>query len=129
MDRRALSRAFAHSLVPIAAAYVVAHYFSLLAYNGQDLWRLASDPLGDGSDLFGGAGSTIDYNVIDATQIWWVQICVLVAGHVVGLVLAHDRALVLYGSHRDATRSQLVMLVLMVVFTCLGLWLLSAANG
>ena len=50
-------------------------------------------------------------------------------GHVAALVLAHDRALVLYGSHRAATRSQIVMLVLMVCFTCLGLWLLSAANG
>ena len=58
-----------------------------------------------------------------------MQVVVLVAGHVAALVLAHDRALVLYGSHRDATRSQLVMLILMVVFTCLGLWLLSAANG
>jgi heme/copper-type cytochrome/quinol oxidase subunit 4 len=48
---------------------------------------------------------------------------------VAGLVLAHDRALVVQRSHRDATRSQLVMLVLMVCFTCLGLWLLSAANG
>jgi hypothetical protein len=117
------------SLIPILAAYVVAHYFSLLAYQGQDLWRLASDPLGDGSDLFGGAGATIDYGVISATAIWYVQVGALVAGHVAALVLAHDRALVLYGSHRDATRSQIVMLVLMVCFTCLGLWLLSAGNG
>ena len=49
------ARAFGHTLAPIAAGYLVAHYFSLLAYNGQSLWRLASDPLGDGSDLFGGA--------------------------------------------------------------------------
>jgi hypothetical protein len=122
-------RQLAFSLVPILAAYVVAHYFSLLAYNGQDLWRLASDPLGDGSDLFGGAGATIDYGVVSATAIWYVQVAALVIGHVAALVLAHDRALVIYGSHRDATRSQLVMLVLMVCFTCLGLWLLSAANG
>ncbi len=117
------------SLVPILAAYVVAHYFSLLVYQGQDLWRLASDPLGDGSDLFGGAGAAIDYSVISATAIWYVQVGALVIGHVAALVLAHDRALVLYGSHRDATRSQIVMLVLMVCFTCLGLWLLSAGNG
>ncbi|HTE59453.1 MAG TPA: fenitrothion hydrolase, partial [Solirubrobacteraceae bacterium] len=122
-------RRLVHSLVPILAAYVVAHYFSLLAYNGQDLWRLASDPLGDGSDLFGGAGATIDYGIVSATAIWYVQVGALVLGHVAALVLAHDRALVIYGSHRDATRSQLVMLVLMVCFTCLGLWLLSAANG
>jgi hypothetical protein len=122
-------RRLVHSLAPILAAYVVAHYFSLLAYNGQDLWRLASDPLGDGSDLFGGAGAAVDYGVVSATAIWYVQVGALVLGHVAALVLAHDRALVLYGSHRDATRSQLVMLVLMVCFTCLGLWLLSAANG
>jgi heme/copper-type cytochrome/quinol oxidase subunit 4 len=122
-------RQLVFSLIPILAAYVVAHYFSLLAYQGQDLWRLLSDPLGDGSDLLGGAGATIDYGVVSATAIWYVQVVALVAGHVAALVLAHDRALVLYGSHRDATRSQVVMLILMVCFTCLGLWLLSAANG
>ena len=122
-----VSRRFAHTLIPIAAGYLVAHYFSLLVYNGQDLWRLASDPLGHGSDLFGGADSTIDYGVITATGIWYVQVGALVAGHVAALVLAHDRALELYGSARAATRSQIVMLLLMVGFTCLGLWLLSAA--
>jgi hypothetical protein len=122
-------RELAHSLAPILAAYVVAHYFSLLAYNGQDVARLASDPLGDGSDLLGTAGSTIDYGVVSATAIWYVQVGALVLGHVAALVIAHDRALAVHGSHRAATRSQLVMLVLMVCFTCLGLWLLSAANG
>jgi hypothetical protein len=121
--------ALVHSLIPILAAYVVAHYFSLLAYNGQDGLRLLSDPLGEGSDLLGTADSTIDFGVVSATAIWYVQVGALVLGHVAALVLAHDRALVLYCSHRDATRSQIVMLVLMVCFTCLGLWLLSAANA
>ena len=130
LDRKGIGRRFAHALIPIAAAYLVAHYFSLLAYNGQDLWRLASDPLGRGSDLFGGAGSGIDYSILTATAIWYVQVLALVIGHVAALVLAHDRALVVYGSAKAAARSQLVMLVLMVCFTCLGLWLLSAAlNG
>jgi hypothetical protein len=105
----------------------VAHYFSLLAYNGQDLWRLASDPLGHGSDLFGSAGQTIDYAIVTATAIWYVQTGALVLGHVAGLVLAHDRALVVWRSARDATRSQVVMLIVMVLFTLLGMWLLSAA--
>ena len=109
-SRRALARAFAHTLIPIAAGYLVAHYFSLLAYNGQDLWRLANDPLGNGSDYFGGADATIDYGVVSATGIWYVQVGALVVGHVAALVLAHDRALELYGSARQATRSQVVML-------------------
>jgi hypothetical protein len=123
------SVSFAHSLVPIVVAYVVAHYFSLLAYNGQMLWPLASDPLGDGSDLFGGAGATIDYGVVSATAIWYVQVIALVTGHVCGLVLAHDRALAVYGSAKAAVRSQVIMLVVMVAFTCLGLWLLSVSNS
>jgi hypothetical protein len=127
LSRRDLSRRFAHTLIPIAAAYLVAHYFSLLAGDGQRLWALASDPLGDGSDLFGGAESGVDYSIVSATRVWYVQIGALVIGHVAALVLAHDRALVVYGSARAAARSQIVMLVVMVVFTMLGLWLLSAA--
>jgi hypothetical protein len=122
-----LGRRFTHTLIPIAAAYLVAHYFSLLAYNGQSIWHLASDPLGNGSDLFGGAQSGIDYSVVSATQIWNIQVAALVIGHVSGLVLAHDRALSTYGNPRAATGSQVTMLVVMVMFTILGLWLLSAA--
>ena len=127
LARVELGRRFVHTLIPIAAAYLVAHYFSLLAYNGQALWSLASDPLGDGSDLFGGASAGIDYSIVSATAIAYVQIGSLVAGHVAALVLAHDRALAVYGSPRGATASQVVMLVVMVVFTVLGVALLSEA--
>lgn len=129
ITREEVARSLAHSLIPIVAAYVVAHYFSLLAYGGQDAYRLASDPLGDGADLFGTATRTIDYGVISATGIWYVQVAALVLGHVAALVLGHDRALTIYGSARAAARSQVVMLVVMVCFTCLGLYLLSAANA
>lgn len=122
-----LARRFVHTLVPISLAYMVAHYFSLLAYQGQDIYRLASDPLGDGSDIFGTAGRAIDYTVVGANGIWYVQVGALIVGHVAGLVLAHDRALVVYKKVGDATRSQYWMLAVMVAFTCLGLWLLSAS--
>jgi hypothetical protein len=131
IDRRptgTVGRLFVHTLIPIAGVYVLAHYFSLLAYNGQSIAFLRSDPLGKGWDLFGTAGSTIDYGVVGATAIWYVQVGVLIAGHVCGLVLAHDRALVLYGKARTATTSQYWMLAVMVVFTTFGLFLLSQAN-
>lgn len=124
-----LARAFGHTLVPIAAAYVVAHYVGLLAYNGQAIGSLISDPLGDGSDLLGTAGSTVDYGWISANGIWYVQVAALVVGHVTGLVLAHDRALELYGDSRKATRSQYWMLTVMVGFTMLALYLISAPNA
>jgi hypothetical protein len=127
-DASELARSFVHSLVPIALAYVIAHYFSLLAYNGQATAYLASDPLGDGANLLGTASATIDYSWISATGIWYVQVAALVLGHVAGLILAHDRALILFRGTRAATRSQYWMLAVMIAFTSLGLWLLSSAN-
>jgi len=126
-DTTELSRRFVHSLIPIALAYVVAHYFSLLVYQGQAVAYLVSDPLGDGSNVFGTATATIDYNLVGANGVWYVQVFALVLGHAAGLTLAHDRALVVYDRVRDATRSQYWMLAVMVAFTSLGLWLLSAA--
>ena len=124
-DTLDLARRFAHTLVPIAFAYAVAHYFSLLVFQGQSVAFLVSNPLGNGSDIFGTAHTGIDYNVISGNGIWYVQVGALIAGHVSGLILAHDRALVVYKRLRDATRSQYWMLVVMVAFTSLGLWLLS----
>jgi len=121
-----LAGAFAHSLIPIALAYVIAHYFGLLAYQGQAIGFLVSDPLGEGSDLFGTANRAIDYSWLSATAVWYVQVVTLVVGHAIGLALAHDRALVLYGSGRESVRSQYWMLGVMVGFTCLALWLLSS---
>jgi len=123
-----LSGRFAHTLIPIAFAYALAHYFSLLLYQGQALGYLISDPLGHGSNLFGTGDASIDYNAVRATGIWYVQVAALVTGHVSGLVLAHDRALATYPEPRAATRSQYWMLVVMVGFTSLGLWLLSAVS-
>jgi predicted outer membrane lipoprotein len=127
-DARDLLGRFAHSLIPIAFAYAIAHYFSLLVYQSQAMGYLISDPLGDGSDIFGTANNGIDYNVISGSGIWYVQVGALVCGHVAGLVLAHDRALSTYDKPRQATRSQYWMLVVMVGFTSLGLWLLSAVS-
>jgi hypothetical protein len=124
-----LAGRFVHSLVPIAVAYVVAHYFSLLAFDGQRIAYLSSDPLGDGQNFFGTATATVDYSWISATGIWYVQVGALVFGHIAGLILAHDRALVTFKESRTATRSQYWMLAVMIAFTSLGLWLLSSANS
>jgi hypothetical protein len=122
---------FAHTLIPIALAYLVAHYFSLFVWQEQAQFGfLLSDPLGTGTtDLFGTAGWEIDYKVISTYDIWYVQVGSLVVGHALGLVLAHDRALVYWPDYRKATASQYWMLAVMVAFTCFGLYLLSESNG
>jgi hypothetical protein len=123
-----LRSGFAHTLIPIALAYLVAHYFSLFAYQEQAQFTyLLSDPLGTAStDLFGTASGGIDFKILGANAIWYVQVGALIVGHVLGLTLAHDRALVYWPDYRRATRSQYWMLAVMIAFTCFGLYLLSA---
>jgi hypothetical protein len=120
-----LTREFLGSLVPIALAYVVAHYFSFFVRELQYLAPFASDPFGFGWDLLGTADVTPRINVLAPVTIWYAQVAGLVIGHVAGLVLAHDKAVELFDSPRKAAVSQYAMLALMVVYTVAGLWLLS----
>jgi hypothetical protein len=119
----AVARSFAHTLVPIALAYAVAHYFTLVLVEGQILLHAASDPFGLGWDLFGTASWRISW-VPSPEFTWYVQVIAIVAGHVAGVVLAHDRALRDFGG-RVAVRTQYAMLALMVALTSLGLLILS----
>ncbi len=126
-----LRAGFAHTLIPIAFAYLVAHYFSLFVFQEQAQFTyLLSDPLGTGTtDLFGTTSAGIDFRLLSANAIWYVQVGALVIGHVIGLTLAHDRATAYWGDYRQAARSQYWMLAVMVAFTCFGLYLLSVANA
>jgi hypothetical protein len=127
-DHRALSRVFLHTLVPIAFGYMLAHYFSLLILQGQAMGYLISDPLGRGSDLFGTSNFLVNYNLISFAVIWYVQIAAIISGHVSGLILSHERGLIEFKSPEAAVRSQYWMLAIMVGFTCLALWILSAVT-
>ena len=129
LDADRLRATFAHTLVPIAMVYVAAHYLTFLLFEGQSIGYLASDPLGKGWDLFGTASSAIDYGLLSQNATWYLQVSFVVLGHVAALVLAHDRALAIYGHAREAVRSQYWMLGIMVGFTMLALWLLAQAGG
>ncbi len=122
---RSLVGDFVRSLVPIAFVYLVAHYFTLFVTQGQFAIPLLSDPLGRGWDLFGTADFAPSLAVISPNTTWYVQVGALVAGHVAGLAVAHDRAVTIFPDRRDALRSQYAMLALMVLYTVGGLWVLS----
>jgi hypothetical protein len=115
---------FAHSLLPIALGYVIAHYFSLAVVQGQRTLILAADPLGTGN-LLGLSTTDVSYALVDPTAMATLQVTAVVAGHVAGAVAAHDRAVRLFPA--DTARwGQLPLLLLMVVYTYLGLTLLFA---
>ena len=122
---RSLVPDFLLGLVPIAFVYLVAHYFSLFVIQGQFAIPLLSDPFGKGWDLLGTAGYVPDLAPFSPNTVWYVQVGSLVAGHVAGLAVAHDRAVAIFRDRGAALRSQYAMLVLMVLYTVGGLWLLS----
>jgi hypothetical protein len=124
-NRRELPGEFAHTIVPIALGYVVAHYYSLFVLEGQRTLAYLSDPFSDGSDYLGFSGRDPVAWTITPTKIATLQVVAVVLGHVLGVVLAHDRAVRLF-PRRQALAGQLPLLVLMVGYTTAGLLLLFA---
>lgn len=116
---------FVLSLVPIAIAYHLAHYFSYLMLAGQLAIPLVSDPFGWGWDLFGTAGRSIDISVVSAKMVWYLATAAIVLGHVFAVYLGHVMALRLFADRRGALRSQLPLLILMVGYSMLSLWILA----
>jgi hypothetical protein len=122
---RSLVPDFVLPLVPIAAAYMIAHYFSLLMIQGQFIVTLASDPFGRGWDLLGTVDFAPNLAIVSPETVWYVQVGALVVGHVAGLAIAHDRAVAVFQGRRTALEAQLPMLGLMILYTVGGMWLLT----
>ena len=112
--RRELPGLMAHSLVPIVIGYVFAHYLSYLVERGQQtVLRLL------------GFGDVAPHYVLSMhpTVLATLKVCFVVAGHIAGVVAAHDRALQLLPKRHQVT-GQLAMMLVMVGYTFTGLYLL-----
>ncbi len=107
--------AFAHSLVPIALGYLIAHYFTLFVTEGPRTVIVAAgtdNPAPPASPL--GPGGTAA-----------LQVIAIIVGHVLGVVAAHDRSVRLLPPEK-AIAGQLPLFVLMIAYTLGGLGLLIA---
>jgi hypothetical protein len=114
---------YAATVIPIALGYTVAHYFSLFVLDGQTTWILISNPFGTtGTDAFGTYRNVVDLTVVSAAVIALVQVIAITVGHVVGVTLAHERALL--SARRARASDQLPLVIVMVCFTFGGLGLL-----
>ncbi|MCX4777384.1 hypothetical protein [Streptomyces sp. NBC_01264] len=105
--------AFAHSLVPIALGYLVAHYFSLLVTEGPRtvIMAVGTDNAPEPLSPLGPGGLAA------------LQVIAVVTGHVLGVIAAHDRSVRLFPPAK-AVAGQLPMLALMITYTVGGLSLL-----
>ncbi len=116
---------FSISLMPIAFAYHVAHYFSYLLIQGQRIIALISDPFGWGWNIIGTANYSPDISIVDAELAWAVGLCSIVVGHVIAVYSSHVIASKTFGSLAETLRSQVPMMVLMVGYTVLSLWIIA----
>ena len=113
----------APSLLPIAGGYVIAHYWSLWVYQGQETWRLLSDPLGTGADWLGTADLVPAAGLIEPTLVATIQAVSIVVGHLLGVLAAHERAITVL-PHRAAVIGQVPLMVVMIFYTLAGLTIL-----
>ena len=111
---RAPAGAYAATLLPIAAGYLVAHYLTLVIQGVVWLPSLIADPL---------MSLAPELDWIPVSAVWYVSVVAIVGGHVAGIVLAHRLAL------RDAPRRAIVvglpMVALMIGYTVLSLWIIA----
>jgi hypothetical protein len=119
-----MGRRFGWSLIPIGVAYVLAHNAPLVLSAFPLVLRGLSDPFDQGWNLFGTANVLQGYFPSPAL-VWFLEIVIIVGGHILGVLAAHRVAVRLGRSHRAAVKSQYALTALMSVFTITTLWLLS----
>jgi hypothetical protein len=112
--RRELPGLMAHSLIPIVIGYVFAHYLTYLVERGQQTVIL----------LLGLQDAQVNYVLsMHPAVLATLKVGFVLAGHVAGVIAAHDRALRLLPA-RNALTGQLAMMLVMVGYTFTGLYLL-----
>jgi hypothetical protein len=122
---RELAPRFACSLIPIAFVYNVTHYFTFLITQIRVLPWLVTDPFGFGWNLLHLNPPPAEWALLDMGFIWHIQVALILTGHLVSVCAAHMISLRVFSSRRQALLSQIPMLLLMIVYTSTGLWILS----
>jgi hypothetical protein len=119
-----LGRVFGWSLVPIGIAYVLAHNAPLLITGLPQLVRFMSDPFEQGWNLLGTAYLWQGF-VASPRLVWFIEIALIVSGHILAVLAGHRTAVRLAPSESAAARSQYALTALMSLYTIVTLWLLA----
>ena len=123
LELNKVSNLFGHTMLPIAFAYHVTHYLTLLLFESQTLFYRLNDPIVTGISLFNAKEPSINY-FVEPIVIWSVQVGVTLLGHMLSVVLAHDLAVKLFG-HQQSDKTQYIFLFITVALTLQALFVLS----
>jgi hypothetical protein len=119
------ARRYSPTLIPIAAVYFAAHYFDYVLVAGQATLGVLVDPFGHSWNPAGLGEYPIHKGIVPAAGVWWTQIVLIVAGHVLGVVAAHRVALRRRARPTLVLARQAPLVLLMVGYTVAGLWVLA----
>jgi hypothetical protein len=117
---RSAARAFVPTVLPIAAAYEVAHNYPFVASN---LGQAVTIGLEAAAGYDGPRVALLGWLSLPA--FWGSQVVFIVGGHVVAVVAAHRVAAERYPTRVVARRSHFPLVALMVGYTVLSLWIVS----
>ncbi|MDX1612040.1 MAG: hypothetical protein R3185_06695, partial [Candidatus Thermoplasmatota archaeon] len=124
-----LARRFAVSLLPIAAAYHLAHNVPYLLARLPEISQAINDPLGLGWHLLGAWSlPAIAWGEGTAKVVLALQMLTIVTGHVLAVTAAHGAAYRAFPSRLQALKSELPWTAVMVAYTMVGLYLVSGAG-
>jgi hypothetical protein len=106
--------AYAATLLPIAAGYMIAHYLTLVIQGAIWLPELVRNPLSL-------VAPTLD--TLNAGLVWYLSVGAIVVGHIAAIALSHRIAL------RDApgraVRAGIPLALLMIGYTVFSLWIIA----
>jgi hypothetical protein len=125
VDSLSTATVFALTLVPIAFVYNAAHNYASLVVQSQAVIPLLADPFGLGWHLLPTGGYQPSMLLAASALVWYVQVVLIVTGHVIAMYLAHLRAGERFRAAQSVLLSQYPILVLMVVYTMTSLWILA----
>lgn len=108
-------RQFAPTVLPIAAAYEIAHNYTYVIQRTSRLIEL----------LTSGAVGANPLEWLSLPVFWVTQVLLIVFGHVIAVIAAHYVASNRYETVHAARVAHLPLVVLMVAYTIVSLWIIS----
>ncbi len=117
-------RAFAYAVIPVALFYHLAHNGMHFFMEAQHILPLLSDPFGWGWDVFGTAHRRYA-PLLSLPTIWYLQIMLIVVGHIYGVIVADRIARRLFDGRTQVIRGLAPLIVTMILYSGFSVWLIA----
>ncbi|MEE2658503.1 MAG: 4Fe-4S binding protein [Candidatus Latescibacterota bacterium] len=124
MESRQIAKALAYAVIPVALFYHLAHNGMHFFMEGQNLIPALSDPFGWGWDLFGTARRVYS-PLLSPEAIWWIQVGLIITGHVYGVIVADRIGRQVFASSAGAVRGLTPFIILTVLYSGMSIWLIA----